>query len=87
MAHIAIFVSAISVNDKQLHVDGIANDGIAYVSDLDHIIGWGADIDFTDLTANINQAIKDAAIAAALDAGSTVSALDKKTVYGAAIGL
>jgi len=82
MADIAILVDGTSVNSGQLHLSCTA-----YVSDSPNIIGFGVDISWNAVPSTINAAIKTAAIAAAADAGSTVGALDTKTLFGAAVGL
>lgn len=51
-------------------------------------VEWYANVSPSALAATINAAIKDAAIAAALDQQDiTVGALDKKTIIGGAVGL
>ncbi len=46
-----------------------------------------AEVAWNALAAEVNAAIKDAAVQAAANAGYTVGALDKKTLIGGAVGL
>lgn len=61
--------------------------GSAVVEGHDDTLMWSVSVAWDALEATINTAIKDAAIAAAAAAGFTVGALDKKTLYGGAVGL
>ena len=57
------------------------------MTSADDTISWSATVDPGALAATVNQAFKDAAVAAAGDAGFTVGLGDKKTLIGAAVGL
>lgn len=87
MAHISIVCGNFSAGDSagEQRIGGFAR-----TSDMDPSAGnisWEADVQMTALAATINESIKDAAIAAAQDAGHTIGTLDKKTIYGGGVGL
>lgn len=81
--------------DIDIFLSGITSDGYstvtasgyAVLSDTGAVIHWSATYDHADLAATKNAAMKAAAIAAALDAGYGVGMLNKKTLYGTAVGL
>ena len=80
MSDIVIFISNISVNKGQLHVNGVV-----YVNPSETGIGWGTDINWADPAISVNTAIVNAASAAAVNAGFTVDPLlDKRTIFGTA---
>lgn len=82
MAHIAVFVGAINRQGSQLRLSGFAS-----ISGSDDVIYWQADVAWTALSATMNEAARDAAIAAADVAGHTVGPLDNKTLFCGAMGV
>jgi hypothetical protein len=66
-------------------IEGMARCTGMTPEDMD--ITWSVDVDPGDLAATINDACKDAAIAAAEAREYTIGALDKKTLIGGAVGL
>lgn len=84
MVHIAIFVNG-SGGRNGADVDVT---GYAYVSgDYMDQIPWTATVAMNALAATIQEACKDAAVAAAALVDQEVGALDKKTLYGGPVGL
>lgn len=85
--------------DLAIIVLGVANasDFASFEVDGNAIVGNGVTgtfltwttppVSYNALAATINAAIKDAAITAAAAAGFSVGALDKKTLFGGAVGL
>lgn len=87
MAHIVILVVSIGADDSG---KGVVYSGIARCSDMTKIdsqINWSVSVASDALADFTNTAIVNAAVAAALTAGVTVGALDRKTLVGAAVGL
>lgn len=87
MAHIMVFVTDASPAGEG---DGITVGGYARLSGMspsDSNIPWSTEVNPSQLATAINEAIKDAAIAAAEAAEYTVGVLDKKTVFRGAMGL
>lgn len=87
MADIVIFVfdiGAVASGDDVQYSGGARCSGM---TSTDPTIEWLTSVDPGALAATVNAAIKDAAIAAAADAGFTVGALDKKTLLAGAVGL
>jgi hypothetical protein len=84
MAHIAIHVTDV---DPRTAEGDLTIAGVAFLSTDGGQVNWAAYVAYTALAATINGACMDAAIAAAQAAGYTVGALDKKTIWGGAIGL
>lgn len=83
MSHIAIYVASQSAGA----VSGYKMGGGAFVSTGSVNIPWETpDIPFTATPDQVNRAIANAAIAAALVEGHTVSAFDNWVVIGAAVG-
>jgi hypothetical protein len=85
MAHISIFVGGISQVGSDIRIVGQAR--TSDMSDTDDPLYWEVDVAFSALAATINDAIRDAAIAAAVVASHSVGGLDKKTIYAGAVGL
>lgn len=87
MASISIYVTGLSGSqDTSKHWVN----GSAYVEGMDDAaapITWNVEVPYDALSANVNDAIKDAAISQAELLEYTIGALDKKTLYGAAVGL
>lgn len=87
MGHIAGFVTHLGtfVTSGTIAVSGhaIAED---MVGD-DVPITWGTSVSQDTPPSTINEAIKDAIIAAAVEAGYTVGPSDRKTLFGGGIAL
>lgn len=83
MAHIAILVESLQRNGTTLNINGCAFVSVSGSPS----ISWGATVSFTSLSATMNEAIRDAAIAAAESAGYSVGPLDNKTVFSGAMGV
>lgn len=82
MAHIVIFVSnAVGVSGGDISVNGYAK-----LSD-DTQVDWSAAIAASASPSAWNDAIRDAAVAAAVTAGSSVGPGDNKTIIGAAVAV
>jgi hypothetical protein len=83
MADLSMLVSGIEPgpsNNVRLNI-------VAFASPDSGTLTFNVDVAFNALATTVNDAIKDAGIAAADDAGYTVGALDKKTLFGGALGL
>jgi hypothetical protein len=80
MAHISIFISSISSMNNRVHVDGIA-----IVGPNGENVGWSCEHAWDEIAYTINNACRDAAVQAAIDAGYNVGANDKKTMYCPAV--
>ena len=85
MAHIAVIPTLIGVaTGPMLHIQGVAR--VSDDSELE--LDWETTVSWTSLTAaGVNDAIKDAALAAAAAQGHTVGLLDNKVLIGGAVGL
>ena len=87
MADIAIYIISIGGCDDSdyVNVGGYARcTGMS--AELGNIV-WDVNIPLNSLASTANTAIKNAAIAAAEALEYTIGALDKKTLYGGAVGL
>lgn len=71
MARILIFVTDTPDGDAG-SVQRIS--GQARVSDSPNVVSWSADVNWNSTPTQINQAIEDAAVAAATDAGHSITA-------------
>jgi len=87
MAHIIIQVTGMGAleNTSDVYIGG--NCRTSDMTSNDASVTWSAQVSPNALASAVNQAIKDAAVTAAGDAGHTVGALDKKNVLGGATGL
>lgn len=87
MAHICIYITRIETpaDSDYVNVGGYCR--LSGMAAENSNIDWNVDIPCNALAANANAAIRDAAITQAELQEYTVGALDKKTLYGGAVGL
>ena len=83
MSHIAIYTTDVTLSGASLRLGGYALVDTAGSSS----VKWNTTVALSALSATMNAAIRDAAVAAAAVAGYTVGALDNKTIISGAMGV
>jgi len=85
MAGIVILVATVNRTNAPTGQYRLSGQGVVEGAPAGDEVSWEVFVNYSDSTAVVNAACKDAAVAAAVTAGFTVGPADSKTLFAGAV--